>query len=277
MFTQAAIAECDGLDGVNDGIIAYPGRCLFNASSLIGHEVECTDPNGTIAITKQMAELIGATWEGPTSSLSAESLWYGFNFDASLTAMIGTNCTSVENCTVLPFSLADDWAKIFVVHNLSFSIKDLAREGYDQLFYQSVDQYASMIGTSNPDLSKMKRSGTKMLAWHGMADQAIPVNGTVNYYERVTELDADVADYYRLFLAPGVAHCGSGKGFDPAEIVFDTLRAWVENNTVPDLLKGVAVAVGDNNATRTGYLCPYPLVFTYIGGDVNEASSFTCA
>lgn len=275
-FTQAAIAECDALDGVSDGIIAYPGRCRFNASSLIGHEVDCSDPSGTITITKHMAGLITAIWEGQTNSLSGESLWYGFNYDASLTAMIGTNCTSVDNCTVLPFSLAEDWAKIFLAHNPSFNINDLAREGFDQLFHQSVDQYASVIGTSNPDLTKMKRSGTKMLAWHGMADQVVPANGTVDYYERVTEVDADVADYYRLFLAPGVAHCGSGRGFNPADTVFDTLRAWVENSTVPERLKGVAVAIGDTNATRTGYLCPHPLVFTYIGGDSNEASSFIC-
>ena len=124
----------------------------------------------------------------------------------------------------------------------------------------------------------MKHAGTKMIAWHGMQDQLVPTNGTVDYYNRVLELDPHAADYYRFFLAPGVTHCGFGPGFDPAQTVFGTLQAWVENGTVPDHLEGVAVAVAPSNTstTRTAYLCPYPEVFTYIGGNPNDASSFTC-
>ncbi|KAJ5294878.1 hypothetical protein N7508_009699 [Penicillium antarcticum] len=274
-FTQAAIAECDGLDGVTDGIIAYPGQCHFEASSLVGQKVNCSDPNGAVTIAKEMAELISAVWDGPRSK-DGRSLWYGFDHDSSLGAMIGTSCSSIENCTVIPFSVSEDWVNSFVVRNPSFDVENLTHNGYDLIFRQSVNQYASVIGTSNPDLSKMKKSGTKMLAWHGMADQLVPTNGSVDYYERVADLNANVADYYRLFLAPGVTHCGFGAGFDPSETVFDTMRAWVENGTVPDRLKGLAVAVGNTSATRTGYLCPYPQVFTYTGGDVNAASSFTC-
>jgi hypothetical protein len=223
-----------------------------------------------------MAELISGLWEGPRSA-EGQSLWYGFHHDSSLASMIGTSCSSTKNCTIAPFSVAKDWVNTFVARNPEFSIEGLTRQDYDRLFRQSVDRYTSLIGTSNTDLSKMKHAGTKMLAWHGMADQLVPTNGTIDYYERVTKLDADVADYYRLFLAPGVTHCGFGHGFDPAETVFDTMRAWVENGTVPDRLEGVAVAVGNSSATRTGNLCPYPQVFTYNEGDVNDAASFTCA
>ena len=274
-FTQAAIAECDGLDGVLDGIIAYPGQCHFEASSLVGRQVNCTDPSGTITITENMAELISALWDGPHST-SGQSLWHGFHYDSSLAYMIGTTCTSIDNCTIVPFSVSEDWVSVFLARNPSFNIDGVTRQEYDNFFQQSIDEYASVIGTSNPDLSKMKKTGTKMLVWHGMADQLVPTNGTIEYYEQTRDIDADVADYYRLFLAPGVTHCGFGSGFDPAEKVFDTMRAWVENGTVPDRLEGVAVAVGNTSATRTGYLCPYPQIFTYIGGDVNSASSFAC-
>lgn len=237
--------------------------------------MNCTDPSGIITITEEMADLISAVWDGPHST-DGRPLWYGFDYDSSLGAMIGTTCTSTQNCTITPFSVSEDWVNTFVVRKPTFSLEGLTQKGYDSIFRQSVNQYAPVIGTSNPDLSKMKKTGTKMLAWHGMADQLVPTNGSVDYYERVTEFDANVADYYRLFLAPGVTHCGFGAGFDPAETVFDTMRAWVENGTVPDRVKGLAVAVGNSSATRTGYLCPYPQVFTYSGGDVNAASSFTC-
>ncbi|OQE21990.1 hypothetical protein PENSTE_c011G09644 [Penicillium steckii] len=276
-FTNAAIEECDGLDGVRDGIIALPGQCHFKASSMIGHVVKCKDPSGEITITKKMAQLVAAIWKGPRSK-NGRFEWYGFHYDSSLTSMLGTTCTSIDNCTVIPFPVSDDWVKVFLARDPDFSFEGLTHEHYDHLFRQSIDQYASIIGTANPDLTGMKRSGTKMLAWHGMADQLVPTNGTVDYYTRATAFDPHVSDYYRLFLAPGVTHCGYGAGFDPSQTVFETMRAWVENGTVPDRLEGVAAVVGSSNtsATRTGYLCPYPQVFTYKGGDPNVASSFTC-
>lgn len=276
-FTNAAIEACDELDGVKDGIIALPGQCHFQASSLIGQKVQCIDPSGEITITKKMADLVAAVWEGPQSE-DGRFEWYGFHYDSNLASMIGTTCTSIDDCTIIPFSVSDDWVKVFLARDASFNTSSLTLQDYDRLFRQSIHQFSSVIGTENADLRKMKRAGTKMIAWHGMQDQLVPTNGTVNYYDRVLELDPHAADYYRFFLAPGVTHCGFGPGFDPAQTVFGTLQAWVENGTVPDHLEGVAVAVAPSNtsATRTAYLCPYPEVFTYTGGNANDASSFTC-
>ncbi|KAJ5381142.1 uncharacterized protein N7496_003570 [Penicillium cataractarum] len=276
-FTNAAIEACDELDGVKDGIIALPGQCHFQASSLIGQKVQCIDPSGEVTITKKMADLVAAVWEGPQSE-DGRFEWYGFHYDSNLASMIGTTCTSIEDCTIIPFSVSDDWVKVFLARDASFNTSSLTLQDYDRLFRQSIHQFSSVIGTGNADLRKMKRAGTKMIAWHGMQDQLVPTNGTVDYYNRVLELDPHAADYYRFFLAPGVTHCGFGPGFDPAQTVFGTLQAWVENGTVPDHLEGIAVAVAPSNtsATRTAYLCPYPEVFTYTGGNPNDASSFTC-
>ncbi|KAJ5110638.1 hypothetical protein N7532_001173 [Penicillium argentinense] len=276
-FTSAATAACDELDGVKDGIIAYPGQCHFKASSLVGQTVYCTEPDGKITITKKMAQLVAAIWEGPRSS-DGHFKWYGFHYDSSLASMLGTTCKSVDDCTVVPFPIAEDWVKVFLARDPSFTLEGLTRADYDKLFRQSVREYAPVIGTGSVDLSKMKKAGTKMLAWHGMADQLVPTNGTVDYYDRARNFDRHVADYYRFFLAPGVTHCGFGNGFDPSNTVFDTLKAWVEEAAVPDRLEAVAAAVSPSNTseTRTGYLCPYPQVFTFIGGDPNSPSSFTC-
>ncbi|KAJ5979746.1 hypothetical protein N7481_007044 [Penicillium waksmanii] len=276
-FTAAATEACDELDGVKDGIIALPGQCHFKATSLVGQKINCTDPAGEITITTKMAKLVEAIWEGPRSK-DGRFEWYGFHYDSSLTSMLGTTCTSIDNCTVIPFPIADDWVKVFLARDPSFTSEGLDHDDYDRLFRQSIKQYSSIIGTSSPDLSKMKHTGTKLLAWHGMADQLVPTNGTVDYYTRATAFDPHVSDYYRFFLAPGVTHCGYGIGFDPSQTVFGAMRAWVENGTVPDRLEAVASAVGASDATakRTGYLCPYPQVFTYKGGDPNVASSFTC-
>ncbi|PYI11469.1 tannase and feruloyl esterase, partial [Aspergillus sclerotiicarbonarius CBS 121057] len=276
-FTDAAIEACDLLDGVKDEIISLPGQCHFKASSIVGQIVNCSDPDGQITITDSMAELVRGMWEGPIS-LEDQFEWYGLNYDADLTSLLATTCTSLRNCTVTPFSISADWARIFLARNSSFSVQGLTRQDFDDLFRESVDQYASIIGTHNPDLTSLKLAGGKMIAWHGMQDELIPTNGTVDYYSRVMGRDRNVADYYRFFLAPGVAHCGGGPGFDPSDTVFETLRAWVENGTVPDTLGAIATAVAGSNSssTRTADLCPYPKVFTFVGGNPNDAASFGC-
>lgn len=234
---------------------------------MVGRTVNCSDPSGTVTITKAMAELAAAYWEGPRSA-EGRFEWYGFHYDSDMSGMLTTNCTSVHNCTVVPFGIGQDWVKVFLARDSSFNTDTLTRQDYDRLFRQSVNQYFSVIGTESPDLSEMKLAGTKMIAWHGMQDSLIPTHGTVDYYTRAMEFDPDVADYYRFFLAPGVNHCGGGDGFDPSDTVFDTLRAWVENGTVTDRLEGIATAVGHSNgsATRTANLCPYPKLFTFTGG-----------
>ena len=276
-FTDAAIDACDLLDGVKDGIISLPGQCHFKASSIIGQTVNCSNPSGQITITDKMAELVSGMWEGPIS-LEDQFEWYGLHYDADLAFLLATTCTSLHNCTVIPFSISADWAKVFLARNSSFNVQGLTRQDFDDLFHESVDQYASIIGTHNTDLTEFKLAGGKMIAWHGMQDELIPTNGTVDYYSRVMDRDPTVADYYRFYLAPGVGHCGGGRGFDPSGTVFETLRAWVENGTVPDTLGAVATAVAGSNSssTRTAQLCPYPEIFTYVGGDPNDASSFSC-
>lgn len=75
-FTDAAIATCDELDGVKDGIISLPGQCLFDATSIVGQAVSCTAPNETIEITEKMAELVNLIWDG-ASSVDGQFEWYG--------------------------------------------------------------------------------------------------------------------------------------------------------------------------------------------------------
>lgn len=225
-----------------------------------------------------MAELVAAIWQGPTSA-DGNFEWYGLHKDASLTGLLSTHCTTVDDCTATPFSIGDDWIRVFLARNASFDTTHLTRDQFDRFFLQSVDEYASVIGTDNPDLTNLKRAGTKLIAWHGMQDLLIPTNGTVDYYTRAMSANANVTDYYRFFLAPGVGHCGGGPGFNPTSTVFDALRAWVENATVPETLTGVGVAVGgaaNSGATRSVGLCAYPKVLTYVGPNPNEASSFVC-
>ncbi|KAL9109443.1 MAG: hypothetical protein Q9227_005951 [Pyrenula ochraceoflavens] len=278
-ITDAAFAACDGLDGVLDNIISLPGQCHFDPRSTVGQGVTCSElGDAVINITRADAELTELLYQGATTP-NGTFLWYGRNPGQDLSALINNTCTSLDpsSCSHTAFSVAADWIQDFIVKNPSYDYTNVGHATFARLFAQSVHEYIASIGTESPDLAAFKARGGKMISWHGLQDQAIFPNQTVHYYNEVTAADPAVRDYYRLFLAPGVLHCGTGPGFDPTNSVLGAVEAWVEKGTAPKGLQGTATAVGESTtATRIADLCAYPEVMSYIGGNPNEASSFAC-
>lgn len=106
-------------------------------------------------------------------------------------------------------------------------------------------------------------------------DPLAPLAGTRHYYDSVTSLSPDVHDHYRFFEAPGMGHCFGGTGGQPTT-TFDSLRAWVENGTVPETLP--VTFTDKKGALNHRFLCPYPKKIRYNGqGDTTLESSYTCA
>jgi feruloyl esterase len=105
-----------------------------------------------------------------------------------------------------------------------------------------------------------------------MADQLIAFNGTVDYYQRVLELDPSAREYYRFFSAPGVEHCGGGNGAIPTDPLAQ-LVAWVEAAEAPETIVANRTVAGESWEQE---LCAWPLSSIYKGGDVWMASSFAC-
>jgi len=140
--------------------------------------------------------------------------------------------------------------------------------------------YGTVMGTDDPDLRAFKKSGGKLIMWHGLADQLIFHQGTINYYHSVQRLMGgarDTTDFARLFLAPGVTHCGL---FAPGPVPADPLSQlvqWVENGKEPTALGGVVSDPSTGAATATRPICMYPNVAIYDGhGPQTQASSFSC-
>jgi hypothetical protein len=272
-ITAAAVKACDGIDGVQDGIISAPDLCQFDALSAVGEQVDCGEAH--VQITQNDAVVVAKTWEGIRSS-DGSFLWYGLEKGAPLaeanngkTGLVVTSCTSPTNCTGRPFEIATDWITQFVLQEPSADLAQLDHDELDAIFHHSRACYESIIGTNEPDLSAFKAAGGKMITWHGLADQLIFPKGTERYYEDVEALDPSVRDYYRFFEAPGVAHCNGGIGPFP-KTALDSVVDWVEKGIAPDTLRGFAA---DGSVLD---LCPYPLVAAFNGGDPKAASSYVC-
>lgn len=255
-----------------DGIIAAHGLCDFDPNSVVGQIYNCTTTNTTITISSAAAKIALAAWQG-AHDLQGKSLWYGLNRDGPLWGLVNTSCTDT-NCTGAPFPIASSWLTYFVQRDASFDPTTLTATQYDALFRESQNQFASIISTADPDLTSFHLAGGKMIAWHGLADELIFPNGTFDHYRRVLEGDSNARDYYRVFSAPGVEHCGGGIGYYPSTSL-QALVDWVEHGVAPDTLAGTTLPDA-NGKTRQAPLCQWPLVAAYVGGDQDVASSFHC-
>lgn len=270
-ITEAAVKACDGLDGVEDGIISLPGACNFDASDVVGLEFDCEGES--MSISSGGAAVANAVWRGAIDSTGKYS-WYGLTRGTDLSGgLVGTTCSnsSASSCVSSPFDIAEEYIKLLVLKDPSADLSNLTDAEFFAIVHKSVQEYTSIIGTDDPDLSAFKAHGGKMITWHGLADQLIFPNGSSNYYERVLHLDPEASDFYRFFEAPGVAHCRGGSGPLPVDTLDDVVK-WVEGGEAPETLKALA----QDGSDMIRDVCLYPKQQVYVGGDPNKPESFRC-
>jgi hypothetical protein len=144
------------------------------------------------------------------------------------------------------------------------------------LWKQSVEQYGAVLATDDPDLTRFRDRGGKVIIYHGMTDQLIPAAGSIDYYKRVQKQMGGArktAAFARLFLAPGVDHGFRGAGPTPTGLGEAIVR-WVEEGKAPEKLLAEK-RDSSGKVIRTRPLFPYPQVAKYRGsGSTNDAASF---
>ncbi|KAF7553129.1 hypothetical protein G7Z17_g3871 [Cylindrodendrum hubeiense] len=285
--TAEAVEACDGLDGIDDGIIANDEACDFDPLSVVGKSFACADTGTNMTISKNAAALAKTSWAGPRTK-AGKFMWYGPNIGSQLTGSIAaltndiglvmTSCSSDGNCTGVPVGLGEVWFKYWLKADPDWSYENMTRDEFENYAHASAQRYDSLIGTNDPDLTAFYKTGGKILGYHGMNDQIIPIKGTEHYYDAVKKVIPGADKFYRMFSIPGLLHCSGGSGGQPSN-TFDALRAWVENGTVPDTLPHSYT--DDDGKKQNRLLCPYPKKSKIIRGrkGVNgtyESSDFVC-
>ncbi|SDM28065.1 tannase/feruloyl esterase family alpha/beta hydrolase [Allokutzneria albata] len=254
-FTRAAVDDCDLLDGVADRVIGDPAACRFDPARLVGTKTPC----GT-TITAATAEVVRRIWDGPRGHTGR--LGQGLVKGGSFAELAGA----------APLPIADNWIRYFLGRDPGMDTTKIDYSAFERLVFASTATYDHLLANTRPDLSAFRAAGGRLLVWHGLADAEIAPGTTIDYRERVERVTGPADGFFRLFLAPGSGHCGTGVGVAPVDPM-GAMIAWVERGRAPDTL---AAATADGRTTRD--LCRHPRVPIYDGhGDPDSATSFRCS
>jgi feruloyl esterase len=270
--TEEVVRTCDGLDGLEDGLINDPRRCPFDPSTLQCGEgrqaTDCLAPEEVAALAKW--------YEGPRNS-SGEQLFPGVPRGSEPFWPVWLLGSS--QAPPLAFELAKSYLRFVGFESDPGPTYSPGSFDFDR-DPPRLEFMGRLLDADNPDLGPFRAAGGKLIMYQGWADPVVVPEMTTSYYEKVIDAMGSygaTADFFRLFMIPGMGHCwelpGTGPDrFDPIQ----ALEAWVENGVPPDRILA-AQQDADGNTIRTRPLCPYPQVARYRGsGSTESADSFRC-
>lgn len=299
VLTNAVIAQCDALDGVTDGVIDTPRLCHFDPGVL-----QCTGADAADCLTPQQVTAVRKIYAGPHNPRTGHRLYPGFEKGAEavpadwplwITNPDGTGATSYQR------AFGVDAGRYLIFEDPAWDYRTYNFDSDFALAQRKLDPVASAL---NPNLRPIRAAGKRIIHYHGWADSALTPLGSIDYYDDVAAHMGgshtaagglpQIADFYRLFMAPGMAHCSGGPGpnsfgqnfalnaldRDPQHDVVQAIVDWVENGVAPAKIvatKYTGDVVGPANVLRTRPLCPYPQVARWNGtGSSDDAANFTC-
>lgn len=270
---DAVVATCDGLDGLVDGQIDDPRDCRFDPVTLL-----C--PTGTdqpSCLTPAQVDAARKLYAGPTDA-DGRRLYPGGQTRGSELAWDTWFVPSPDGGGSPAGVLADSYLKyvgypVGTPHSSVADFEFTIRE-FDRLTPEGVKGNALSL-----DLGEFRRSGAKLIIWHGWDDQAIPATGTLDYYQRLWQRNGglrETQEWARVFMIPTMAHCVGGyrlTNFDP----LGELVSWVERGTAPDRIIATA-RDAQGTVLRSRPVFPYPVRAKYDGaGSIDDASNFVPA
>ena len=268
----AVLAECDGRDGLADGQIDDPRACEFDPAS-----IRCTGADSASCLTDAQIQVARKLYGGPRDE-RGRRMYPGGQAMGSEGAWVPWTVPATPGGTAIDPGVALNTVKYlaFTTPRPSMTLDDLEFDA--RTFHTTEEQASGIFDATDPDLSAFRARGGRLIVWHGWADPAISPYGTVAYYHAVTERmggRAATEKFARLFMLPGVNHCGGGQAPNTIDALTPVLD-WVERGVAPDRL--VASESANGSVVRTRPIFPYPLVARYDGsGSTDEAANFAPA
>jgi feruloyl esterase len=263
LLNDAVLDKCDANDGVRDRLIEDPRNCNFDPSVL-----KCESTEIASCLTPQQLETVNAAYTDLRSS-TGELLFPRLPFGGELGWYLPAGATE-------PGAMDIDIFRYIAYQDPAWDWRSFDLE-------KDIDRallHGKEIHAVNPDLAKFKARGGKLLMYHGWSDGgsdgSISALNTVSYYESVLKhMGPNQDDWFRLFMVPGMGHCGGGTGPNQFNKLA-ALERWREQNEPPKSITAARVnESGVIDMTRP--LCPYPQRAVHKGsGSTNDAANYTC-
>ncbi len=270
LLQAAVLAQCDTLDGVQDSLLNDPRECAFDFSAL----PMCPDSApGPDCFTAQQLQAIQLIYAGVTSQDS--TIYPGFPFGNEAAAgswdawIVGPHAESRKlGYPTLQYAIGTGILKNFVYQDSTWNYAT-----YDFTDFRDQAQAASAyLDATDTDYRAFRARGGKMIIYHGWSDPALSAYTSIDHYEAAIEQDSSLSEAVRLFLLPGVLHCGGGPGPSGTNWI-RLIQDWVERDTAPERVVVTKKARGEVVLSRPVF--PYPARAVYNGvGDPSVESSF---
>ncbi len=292
LVSTSILAKCDALDGAADGMVNDVAACkaAFNFATDVPQCASGAAPDGTCLSATQKTAL--ANIFNGAHGTSGDLLYSDWPWDPGIAGSNWTFWKTFLNAQIAPVAMGNVFATPPAPVIAAFSPATTAYwQAFDvnggfELIYGTnatfTESSMSFMTPPNPNHLTTLKAKSKLIVYHGTGDPVFSSNDTTNWYNNLRAADASAASYARLFLVPGMNHCGGG----PATDNFDMLTAlvsWVEQGAAPDTVKAtVATGNADKPAawssSRSRPLCAYPKKAMFVSGatDLESASSFSC-
>jgi feruloyl esterase len=269
LLHNAVLAACDARDGVKDGLLEDPRSCEFDPKIL-----ECKKEDHPDCLTAAQIVVVRAFYGPTVNPRTGEQIFPGMVLGSDLgwSSDVGRmypdppDITKTLATAYLRYAMLQDptWDYMKFDFDSGMALADRIDEG--------------LTRATDPNLRDFFQRGGKLLQYHGWSDPSISPLNSINYYNSVLEFmggPAKVQKSYRLFMAPGMNHCGGGDGPN----TFDSIRAieeWVEAGKAPEAI--IASQLKEGKVIRNRPLCPFPQIAAYKGtGSIDDAANFVCA
>jgi Tannase and feruloyl esterase len=258
MIHAAVLAECDAIDGVTDGVLEDPRRCHFEPKTL-----ECKGGDAANCLTAAQVEAARKIYGPSLNPRTKKPLYPGLER--------GSEPGWATWAGPRPLAIGLDYFRYVVLEDPNWDFRTL---DFDRDVAKAEKLDANRINALDPNLKPFFARGGKLIQYHGWNDPQISPGNSVDYYNSVLHRMGKVEDSYRLFMVPGMGHCGGGDGTSTFDML-SALEQWVEGRKAPERIAASRVRNGKIDRTRP--LCPYPQVAVYQGhGSTDDEASFAC-
>lgn len=243
------LGQCDGLDGLKDGMIENVAQCRFDPKKLV-----CKPGESEGCISAALAGALDTAFAGPRDK-AGYPIYTAVPYDTGIVEMQGGYLPTGAPGPLGPASTATSIDLDARIHAIR---QDAAQRLTDTNYWTNLNTYLDR--------------GGKLIFFHGVSDFWFSPLATWDYYQRAAKENGKAfTDASRFYMVPGMLHCQGGNSFDQFDML-SPLIDWVEEGRAPEAITAARKAP----AKETRPLCPFPSHAAYEGGDSKVASSFSC-